>query len=244
MKHYHFNYITSTNDYAKELLKEVDNVVITADFQTDGRGRKERVWEGDFGSNVFLTYGLNHKTNPDYTNLILFQAVGCLAVIKALEEITKSNIFRLKYPNDIYAYSIDSYKKISGVLIEHSFMGSECRTSLIGIGINVNQTKFSEEIKNFATSLKLLQYDITTDNLVFAVVENIKKLIVLNNDILFDLWDKKLDIKGKLISLNGSDSQFKAEKLLNDGRVLIINLDTNEERIIDDGDTIRYSFDK
>ncbi len=244
MKHYHFNHISSTNDYAKELLKKEDCVVVTADFQTNGRGRKERNWEGDYGTNIYLTYGINHFESPDYNKLVLFQAVGCLAVINSLEAITGSNIFRLKYPNDIYANQDGNYRKISGVLIEHSFLGSECKTSLIGIGININQTYFSDTIKNTATSLKLLNFDIDIQILTSKVIENIRKFIVMDNIELFELWANKLDIESRIIRLEGSDLQWKALKLLDDGRVQLINFENNEERIIDDGDTIRYSFDK
>ena len=242
MKRYHFTIISSTNDYAKQLLEQENQVVITADSQMKGRGRKERNWEGDFGTNIYLSYGINHQNSPEYQSIILFQAVGCLAVIDSLELITKATIFKLKYPNDVFAFQENSYKKISGVLIEHSFMGNLCKSTIIGIGVNVNQTNFSSDVSEIATSLKLLGFDIKTENLYNLLIEKINYYLHLDTMKLYELWKERLNITNKIISLSGSTNQWIATEFMNDGRIKLIN-ELNQERIVDDGDTIRYKLD-
>lgn len=242
MKRYHFTIISSTNDYAKQLLEQENQVVITADSQTKGRGRKERNWEGDFGSNIYLSYGINHRISPEYQSIILFQAVGCLAVIDSLEAITKSKIFKLKYPNDVFAFQENKFKKISGVLIEHSFIGNSCKSTIIGIGINVNQSNFSDEVKEIATSLKLLGFEVKTENLYNLLIEKINFYLKIDADKLYDLWKERLNIENKIINLSGSDSEWIATDFMTDGRIKLVN-ELNQERIIDDGDTIRYKID-
>ncbi len=146
--------IDSTNDYAKRLLKifpieELDNTVICAQYQTNGRGVGTNKWLSEKGQN--LTFSLIHA--PGY--LLIDQSfylskVVSSAIVDFLGSFgIKANI---KWPNDIL---VDG-KKCAGILIENSVSSvhKRIKSSVIGIGLNVNQTRFPEGLN--ATSMKLI----------------------------------------------------------------------------------------
>mgnify|MGYP000487917768 CR=1 FL=1 len=244
MKQYHFPQIESTNDFAKELLKSEQEVVVTADFQTKGRGRSQRNWEGDYGANIYFSYGLCHTEEKPAKSYLHYQISGCLATLELLKTVTKKNMFILKYPNDIYAKVQERVnRKISGILIEHTFLGDKCTNTVIGIGINVNQTIFTNQIVEIATSLKILGFDFEIQYLIDQLEIIIKKYISMGDDTLFELWRNELNIEGKDIIILSEANKWKVQSLQRDGRLLIQNLESDITRKIDDGQSIRYNLD-
>lgn len=245
MKQYHFPQIDSTNDFAKELLKTEKEVIVTADFQTKGRGRSSRVWLGDYGNNIYFSYGINHNYIPVLDNIILYQIVGCLAVKSLLVVETKMDIFKLKYPNDVLAIDkTKNFKKISGILAEHSFSGNECTSTIIGIGINVNQKTFmTNELQNNATSLNLLGFDCKIENLIDKLTDQLKYWLNKDSKSIFNVWKEELNIIGKIVKIVGSEDNWQIDSILDDGRLLAINISTKEQKKIDNGDSVRYKFD-
>lgn len=133
----------STNTYAKALLKSGEPLcpftVVFAREQTKGRGRLNRTWESKKDDSLCMSLILSDTSNPSITLL------SALGVHKALREFYPQ--LQIKWPNDIIADN----KKLCGILTE----GTESGT-VVGIGINLNQTEFCDEISRKATSLKLL----------------------------------------------------------------------------------------
>lgn len=245
---YNFSEISSTNDYAKELLSDEDIICVTAQNQINGRGRNNNVWYGDFGNNLYISFGIKHQNSCTLEFLANLQSIGAIAVKQSLEQI--SNIsYRLKYPNDVYAYDGSKYRKISGVLVEHGFLGSECNYSIIGIGVNINEINFPKEIKETAVSLKQLGISVKIDELQSLVINHFSLLLSLEDSEVYNLWVKELNIIGKEITLvkglhyyPNDMNIYTAYELLNDGRLVLSNQE-NSKIIIDNGDTIRYNFD-
>lgn len=243
MKQYHFPQIESTNDFAKELLKTEDEVVVTADFQTKGRGRSQRNWEGDYGANIYFSYGLSHSDENPAKSYLHYQISGCLATLELLKTVTKKDMFILKYPNDVYASVQERVnRKISGILIEHTFLGDKCTNTVIGIGINVNQTIFTNQIMEIATSLKLLGFEFEIQDLVDKLIEILKNYISMDDDELFELWKKELNIEGKDIIILSEANKWKVQSLERDGRLLLQDMESDNTRKIDDGQSIRYNL--
>ncbi|MCX6146985.1 MAG: biotin--[acetyl-CoA-carboxylase] ligase [Candidatus Kapabacteria bacterium] len=243
MKQYHFPQIDSTNDFAKELLKTESEIIVTADYQTKGKGRSNRTWAGDYGNNIYYSYGLRHDVVPVLDNIIIYQIIGCLAVKSLLIEQTQNDIFKLKYPNDIMALDNSRfYKKIAGVLAEHSFLGNDCISSIIGIGVNVNQAIFNNEIFNNATSLKLLGYDKNVNELIEKLTLQIQFWLKKDSVTIFNIWKNELNLVGKIVELTSSNDKWQVDSILNDGRLLAINCNSGEQRKIDNGDSVRYKI--
>ena len=146
-KIHHFKSLTSTQDKAKELAKKgLSNVVIVADKQTKGRGRFKRKWHSDKGG-LWISILIRPKNTENLQYLTFAAAV---AVAKSIKKIANLNT-NIKWPNDVHYQG----KKLCGILTEGIF--GKNNFAVVGIGLNANQNKLPDEIKNTATSLKIIK---------------------------------------------------------------------------------------
>ncbi len=138
----------STNEDGKRLGKAgaENGALVVADMQTAGRGRRGREWLSPKGDSVYMSLLLRPQCRPEQATALTL--VMALAVQEAVEELIpgKSGI---KWPNDIAVNG----KKVCGILTEMSLRQTDIDYVVIGVGINVNQTGFAEEIAVTATSL-------------------------------------------------------------------------------------------
>ncbi|WP_235297495.1 biotin--[acetyl-CoA-carboxylase] ligase [Portibacter marinus] len=150
-KHYHFKETDSTNKYALNLISKnapAEGTVISADFQTYGRGQYGRQWMSESTKNLLSSIILYPEFLPVHEQFSLSKAIS-LAVQNTLHSFLASKEVKIKWPNDIYC----GPKKIGGILIQNIIAGSRMNASVIGLGINVNQKKFPADLN--ATSLAL-----------------------------------------------------------------------------------------
>ena len=147
----YFDSIDSTNTKAQELAEKgyPSGTLVVADKQIAGKGRRGRNWESPSGCGIFMTLMLKPDINPN--NASMLTLVSALAVAKALADITGKDA-KIKWPNDIV---IDG-RKVCGILTEMSAQFDYINNIIIGIGINVNNSSFPEEISATASSLRLL----------------------------------------------------------------------------------------
>ena len=153
MKITHFKNIDSTNSYLQNLLDKgedvADNVVVT-DFQTSGKGQGKNVWQSEDGKNLLFSIALDMSFLKAEDQFLLTQIVS-VAMINVLKNyLPEENLF-IKWPNDIYFND----RKIAGILIKNEIKGIMLGTSIIGIGLNVNQTDFDESLPN-PISMKMI----------------------------------------------------------------------------------------
>lgn len=146
------NAIDSTNRFLKDLAQEAspeNYTIVVANNQTEGKGQRGASWisESDKG----LTFSMLYQNSPNKTaNLFLLNCIVALSVVEALKKLTSIE-FQIKWPNDILAEN----KKIGGILIENSIKNQHEIVSVIGIGINVNQSQFDNLPQ--ASSLAILK---------------------------------------------------------------------------------------
>ncbi|WP_099469259.1 biotin--[acetyl-CoA-carboxylase] ligase [Konateibacter massiliensis] len=147
---YYFDKIDSTNKKAKQLAEEgaEAGALVVANMQTGGKGRRGRTWESPEDTGVFMTLVLKPEISPLKASMLTL--VMALAVVKACTEVTDLPCF-IKWPNDI----VLNGKKLCGILTEMSAELDYINHVVIGVGINVNATSFSEELKEKATSIKM-----------------------------------------------------------------------------------------
>lgn len=140
----------STNIQIKRLAEagSPEGTLVVAESQTAGRGRRGRSWSSPPGSSIYMSYLLRPKIPPYHASMLTLLAG--MACAKAVREETGLKA-EIKWPNDL----VLSGKKICGILTEMSTELEEVHYIFTGIGINVNQTEFPEEIRETATSLKL-----------------------------------------------------------------------------------------
>ena len=131
----------STNDIATELLPQLEegSVVITS-RQTAGRGQRGNVWEAEAGANLTFSVVLKPTFLP-LNKQFYFNMCVALAIAEGIASFLGKNAsnLKLKWSNDIYF----EHRKLGGVLIENSIENAHLRTSVVGIGINVNQEIFA-----------------------------------------------------------------------------------------------------
>ncbi len=145
------NATDSTNLYLKDLmnLKPLDDLtLVMADEQAKGRGQMGTIWESEPGKN--LTFSVLKKMDTFAPpNFFILNICVSLAIYETLKRILVPDL-HIKWPNDI----LSGNSKICGILIENIVSGNRIQASVIGIGLNVNQTTFTN-LTN-VSSLKLL----------------------------------------------------------------------------------------
>ncbi|MBN1990115.1 MAG: biotin--[acetyl-CoA-carboxylase] ligase [Bacteroidales bacterium] len=142
--------VGSTNDlaFAQGARGAAEGAVFAAVSQTEGRGQRGNYWESEPGDNLTFSLVLRPEFLPVHNQFLLSMAVA-LGVCDWLK--SHGVPATIKWPNDIYVGN----SKLGGILIENSISGSSFGFSVVGIGVNVNQSRFSADLPNPA-SLKLL----------------------------------------------------------------------------------------
>ncbi|MDR1879616.1 MAG: biotin--[acetyl-CoA-carboxylase] ligase [Tannerellaceae bacterium] len=143
--------IGSTNGYLREHLRKEklpEGSVVMAGFQTAGRGQQGNTWEAGPGKNLLFSVVLYPDCIPANRQFLISQ-IAALSVKEALERRTDG--ITVKWPNDIYWKD----KKICGMLVENDLMGATLFRSIIGIGINVNQTAFTPHAPNAVSLVQI-----------------------------------------------------------------------------------------
>lgn len=211
----------STNTYAKALLKSGEPLrpftVVFAKEQTRGRGRLNRTWESTKGDSLCMSLILPITANPSITLL------AALGVHKALKSFCKD--LQIKWPNDI----IHGNKKLCGILTEGTESGS-----VVGIGINLNQTEFSAEIACKATSLKLLTNSTyCAEELCKKVAQSVFETMENHN---FRLTDEAISEYTLLCANIGKEVSWQNKKGIAQGisseGSLLVRTEKGEEQIL------------
>ncbi|HEX9151913.1 MAG TPA: biotin--[acetyl-CoA-carboxylase] ligase [Flavobacterium sp.] len=177
--------IDSTNEFLKGLSnkQEVENfTVVTAESQTKGKGQMGAVWASEVGKNLIMSV-LIKDFLVDICEIYNLNIAVSLAVIDVLETYKIPDL-SIKWPNDILSYN----KKIGGILIENSIKSDGTIVSIVGLGLNVNQTNFEKLPK--ASSLAVIfntQFD--REKLLFLIMEKIESNIKLWRQESGFLWD-------------------------------------------------------
>jgi BirA family biotin operon repressor/biotin-[acetyl-CoA-carboxylase] ligase len=188
----------STNTYLKELalVKNLEDfTVVVTEKQTKGRGQMNGMWESEDGKN--LTFSILKKfTSLTIQDQFLISICTPLAVYRSLMAFKIPDV-RIKWPNDI----LSGNSKICGILIENSISGLKISSSVIGIGLNVNQITFENQPK--ATSLYALTgRTIDLEDLLHTVLQNLdtylSKINPLNWEMLLDEYHSLLFRKNVL----------------------------------------------
>ena len=219
------DYKTQNNSQLPELF------TIVADEQTSGRGLATNKWESAAGQNLLCSVYFRPPLSPD--KQFAFNQCFTLAVFKTVSRFV--NNVKIKWPNDIYVNDC----KIAGILIEHQIIGENIAHTIAGVGINVNQELFSENLPN-PTSLKLITgKNHKIQDILDDLIENCKffygKLIAgkfdeLNSEYVQYLYrinkisDYKVhgeNIVAKIIGVNNY-GQLLLEK--SDGASIVCNL--------------------
>ncbi len=219
MKLVWFDSIDSTQDYIKSHIQELDNdTCVIADLQVKGRGRYGHVWYSSQKDGLYFSI---FKKNINTNLLPIITGVSLYNTIKRIYNITSF----IKWPNDIYIM-FDKPRKIAGILVERIK-----DSTIIGIGVNLNQEEFPQDILN-AVSLRTVSCKYIS-----------KQEFLLN---FFDAFYKDLDFYFK----HGFDAFYRIvnenllykDKLItaNNGKVqgILKGVDMNGSIVVEKGDEL------
>lgn len=163
--------IDSTNDFLKSLSSqdELENfTVVTAENQTKGKGQMGAKWSSETGKNLIMSV-LVKDFLFDNEQVFNLSIVVSLAVLDALKSLNIPDLC-IKWPNDIMSYN----KKIGGILIENTLKSDGRIVSVVGIGINVNQTNY-DELPRGSSLAVISGKTFDKENLAILITEKIQE---------------------------------------------------------------------
>jgi BirA family biotin operon repressor/biotin-[acetyl-CoA-carboxylase] ligase len=177
------NATDSTNSFLKELGQNsaLENfTIVVSDAQDKGRGQQENKWISEPFKNLTFSLFINEFAIDIQKQKYLNFAIS-LSLFNALSHHKVPHL-SIKWPNDI----LSANKKICGILIENSIKGAKITSSIIGIGLNVNQEKFPDSLKN-ASSLKIsTKVNFDLDILLQEITAHLKKTLLLLSQKKYD----------------------------------------------------------
>lgn len=186
--------IDSTNNYMKSLLlkqKVKEGTIISANFQTGGRGQRGNGWMSENGKNLLFSIVLYPDAVKANEQFVISQMVS-LAVADFLRKYTDG--ITIKWPNDIYWRE----KKICGILIENAIEGDEIKESVCGIGVNLNQESYDSSLPN-PVSLKQITGEYYEQSIMLEEVR----------ELLFSYYEKLRRGEMQIIAEEYRDSLFR-----------------------------------
>ncbi|WP_204346285.1 biotin--[acetyl-CoA-carboxylase] ligase [Psychroserpens algicola] len=197
--------IDSTNTFLRHLSSEKtveDYTVVVANSQTKGRGQMGTVWDSQPNKNLMVSVFIDVSFLKIENSFYISMATS-LAISNALKAFQIKPV-KVKWPNDILA----DQKKISGVLIENVIKNNQLQASIIGFGLNVNQTYF-EQLPS-ATSMHMVSGKVYhLDEVLLSVIEQLRYYI----DILkTGDFQKVKDLYESELFRNNKPSTFKDVK--------------------------------
>jgi BirA family biotin operon repressor/biotin-[acetyl-CoA-carboxylase] ligase len=236
---YHFPEIDSTNSYAHQLAQEgaPEGTVVLSDFQTEGKGRLDRVWESSKDVNILMSIVLRPRLEIERAVKITLATSEILisSFEKFLSKLNIENIkFSVKWPNDVLANG----KKIAGILTESSLREKNIIYVIVGMGINVNQdlSHFTDEVKKRATSLFAeTGKEFDRESLIAEIITEFEKqyfnLERTNYDQVMMDWKNRCDHIGKEIIIEthvGTEKGIFAD--VTEKGFLLKPVDQNEDK--------------
>ena len=183
---YHFSITSSTNDDARD-EKYCEGDVVWADFQTAGRGQRGHEWHSRKGENLTFSVVLE----PTFVPIAEQFAVSEVVALSLVDMLAEYGIeARIKWTNDIYVGD----RKLVGILIEHSLATSTLRRTIVGIGINVNQTEFDASLPNPVSMAQLLDGELNAEEVLQRFLAHLQR----NYEVLREMQNAKCKMQNVL----------------------------------------------
>lgn len=222
-KVYYKEITDSTNLDAKHAENAPDKSIFLADMQTSGRGRLGREWSSPKGCGIWMSIYLKPETViSDISQLTL---IAGLAVSRVVEGTV------IKWPNDV----IMSNKKVAGILTEMTLEGGKIKHIVVGIGLNVNNKDFPDELCDKATSLYIETGKIQDrESLISDITKEFflmyDKFLIAGFSAFKDEYTKKCITLNKEVYLINNEQKRIAKAIgISDNGELIIEANGKEE---------------
>jgi BirA family transcriptional regulator, biotin operon repressor / biotin---[acetyl-CoA-carboxylase] ligase len=236
-----FETIGSTNDVAAarsaSLLGErCEGIVVIADEQTSGRGRRGHTWFSPAGSGLYVSVVLAPATariDPARATMLLSLVAG-VALAEGVEQATGLRV-DLKWPNDLQV----SRRKLGGILAESSGTGGPSDTVVVGYGINVRSTAFPPALRDRATSLEselgraIDRHHLLAETLA-ALSRRYEDLLAGRFDAILDAWRRLAPAASgaRVAWTTNAGTATGVTAGIDDLGALLVRIDERVERIV------------
>ena len=199
-----------------------ENTVVWTDYQTAGRGCGTNTWESERGKNLLFSM-LIHPTDISANEQFRITEIVSVALCQTLQAYINNKV-EIKWPNDIYVGD----KKICGILIENRLQGNVIKESIIGIGLNVNQTAFKSDAPNPVSIRQLTGKETDLEELLQAFLRAFD--VTYHSKTTCFTYKSMLYRRGKYAYYEDKTSCFGATltDVLPDGRLLLVDKDGRE----------------
>ena len=229
----------STNTDAKNSNIK-NNLLIVAEKQTAGKGRYGRSFYSEAGGGIYFTLKINQINNIDLHigDITFFPLIAAISVSRAVSSLCGIELF-IKWPNDLLYRANSGYKKLCGILTEASLSAESVSYVIAGIGLNINDdiTDFPDDIKNIASSLKIISgKKYGRADILCEIVDNFTQLLYIPRNQIIGEYKKilLLDIE---ISFAQDGKIFKGKAVgINENGNLIAKLENGEITTIQSGE--------
>lgn len=230
----HIDETVSTNQWIRDYQGEKGCLmtVVSADYQTSGRGQGTNRWESERCKNLLVSFLIHPDNVPVARQFVLLEAAA-LAVTGTLSLYADG--FRIKWPNDIYYKD----RKISGTLSECNIGSNGITLCIIGIGININQQMFTSDAPNPISLAQILGAESDRkeilDQLIYSMEQYLRKVSEGQFDDIHTLYQQKLYRANGRHRYRDNNGEFRAE---------IENIKPNGHMILkrEDGTLSEYAF--
>ncbi len=199
--------IDSTNDFLKGLSNDISTqnyTIVTAETQTKGKGQMGSKWISESGKNLIVSV-LVKNILSDISQIFDLNIAIALSIYEALDFFDINNL-SIKWPNDI----MSGNKKIAGILIENIIKSDNSIHSIIGFGLNVNQTNF-DDLPNASSLKNIMNQDfdkeIILNKILKSIQKNISELENNNQEKLWTLYNEKIFKKQKIMAFENSNKE-------------------------------------
>ena len=156
--------------YRPPQRKEV--TLVSAEEQTAGRGQQGNSWEAEKGKNLLFSLRIHPHTIEAAQQFILSQALA-LSLKRTPDDYTSDT--SIKWPNDIYWKD----KKIAGILIENELTGKQITSSVLGVGLNINQTVFHSDAPNPVSLAQIIGHEEERQLILESIIGNFTSLLAI-----------------------------------------------------------------
>ncbi len=230
----YYSKLDSTNKYIKdlEICEKDEGLVIVAERQLKGRGRKGNDWYSPAGSGLYFSILLKPEI-----------LIGDLSKINMIISLALYNVLKrdfpvkMKWPNDIYLAD----QKIAGILIESNIEGDMIKEVIVGVGCNTNQKSFPGELSKKAGSLFLFKGEpVDNKELLVNILEEFDRLysnFMIDGIDYLKMWKEKLGIIGQQITVKSDNQIIEGEVADIDGQGnLILKQGNGNRQTVSSGD--------
>ena len=218
--------------------------VVVAEYQTAGRGCGSNTWESERGKNLTFSVLLHPTEIPADCQFRISEAVS-VAICETLEAMLRpprlagtpparlaacyrrdartqeGKVVTIKWPNDIYVGD----KKICGILIENQLRGRLISDSIVGIGLNVNQTVFTSDAPNPVSLAQLTGHEEDREALLQAFLQRLSVTMEMESEALMEAYRSRLYRREGFHRFSDSLGEFEAKvmNVLDDGRLVLLD---------------------